>query len=82
MKKKNTFVRNIYNGTVTLKEAHKDQSILLWALQVKYNFKIQRKKQKVILKNLHALFDGGERVLDAFESGMFAIKMKVKVYPS
>ena len=32
---------------------------------------MQRKKQKKkdILKNLHEIFDGRERVLDAFDSG-------------
>ena len=41
------------------------------------NFKSKIKPQipdkKDILKNLYALFDGRERVFDAFESGIFPI---------
>ena len=47
------------------------------------NFKIKIKpqnpeKKKDILKNLYALFDDRDRVLDAFECKMFPIK-KLKV---
>ena len=36
---------------------------------------MQRKK-KDILKNLYAFFDGRERILDAFESKIFLIKIE------
>ena len=35
--------------------------------------KKKKKQKKDILTNLYALFDGRERVLDAFESGIFPI---------
>ena len=36
----------------------------------------KKQKEKDILKNLYAVFDGRERVLDAFESKIFPIKNK------
>ena len=43
----NTFGRDIYNGTITLKEADKDQSDkLVEILRNKENQKIQKKKKK------------------------------------
>ena len=36
----------------------------------------KKQKKKYFLKNLYALFDGRERVLDAFESKIFPIKKK------
>ena len=36
----------------------------------------KRQKKKDILKNLYAFFEGRERVLDAFESKIFPIKIK------
>ena len=35
----------------------------------------KRQKKKDILKNLYAFFEGRERVLDAFESKIFPIKI-------
>ena len=43
LRTKNTFVRDIYNGKITIKEAHKDQSNLLVAVM---NFKSKTKPQK------------------------------------
>ena len=37
-------------------------------------------KEKVNLKNLYALFDCEERVLDAFETGTFSIKIEATVF--
>ena len=67
----NSFGRDIYNA----------KFILIIAF---INFKSKRKlqnpekklKKKDILKNLYALFDGRERVLDAFESGTSPIKIE------
>ena len=38
--------------------------------------KKKERKKKYILKNLYELFDGRERLLDAFESTIFAIKAR------
>ena len=51
----------------------------LWILREKQNRKIQRKKKKKkkdVLTNLYALFEGRERVLDAFKGKIFAIKIE------
>ena len=77
----NTFGRNIYNGRFTLKEADEDQSSLLVEI-MDFKKKIRpqnlEKKQedKDILKSFYALFEGREKVLDAFESKMFPIKIE------
>ena len=59
------FSRDIYNGTITLKEADKNKSSLLVEIM---NFKNKTKpqnpekkqKKKDILKNSYTLFDGKE----------------------
>ena len=71
------FRRVIYNCTITLKEADKDQSsLLVEIMNFKSKLKNQNPEKKDILKNLHALFDGRERILDAFERGIFPIKIE------
>ena len=40
----------------------------------------KKQKKTDTLKNLHALFYYRERVIDAFESGIFSIKLKVHVF--
>ena len=75
----NTFGRDIYDSTITLKEADKDQSDkLVEILRNKENRKIQKKKQKKedALRNLYALFEGRERVLYASGSKIFRIKIE------
>ena len=67
----NTFGRDFYNSTITLNEADKDQSDLLiedfnFKKQIKLHDPEKKQKEKDIIKNLHALFDGRERDLDAF----------------
>ena len=77
VRKINTFGRELYNGKITLKEADENQSSLLVEI---INFKKKTKPQnpekkqekKDILKSLYNLFEGRERVLDAFE--IFPIK--------
>ena len=72
----------IDNSEVTLKEADENQSSLLVEIR---NFKHKTKpqvpekkqKKKDVFRNSFALFDGRERVLDAFESKIFSIKRKV-----
>ena len=47
-------------------------------MKKKQDHKIQRKKQekKYVLKNLYAHSEGGERVLNAFESKMFPVQIE------
>ena len=47
-----------------------------WLLRKTEEHKLQEKKEKrnVVLKNLYHLFEGRERVLDAFESKKFPIR--------
>ena len=76
-----TFVRDIYNGKINLKEADEDQSTLIVEIM---NFTSKTRPQgpekkqikKDILKNLYTLFDGREIVLDAFEYKIFPTKIK------
>ena len=70
-----TFGRNIYNDKITLKEADEYQSCLFVEI-INFKSKINMKNlekflQKNILKNLYALFDGRERVLNVFERKIF-----------
>ena len=80
-----TFGRDNYNSTITLKEVDKDQSSLLVEI-MKFKSKMKprnpekNQKKKDILKNLYTLFHGRERVLDAFESGIFPIKFEGTVF--
>ena len=79
--KTKTFVGDIYNGEITLKEADEDERDLsVEILNFKDKTKPQdpEKKQKKtnVLKNLYTLLAGRERVLDAFESKIFPIKNK------
>ena len=79
----NTFGRGIYNSKTILKEADEDQSSLVVEIM---NFKKKnktsksrerrREKKNHILKNLYAPFEGGETVLDAFESKIFPIQIE------
>ena len=65
------FGRDIYNDKITLKEADNDQSNLLveiMALKKTQNHRVKKndRRKKEVLKNLYALFEGREKVLDAF----------------
>ena len=44
--------------------------------QIKRQNPEKKQKKKGIIKNLYPLFDGRERVLDAFESKIFLIKIE------
>ena len=76
-----SFGKDIYNAEITLKKARDDQSNLLVEImnfKKRQNRKIQKNtKKEDDLKNLYALFEGRERVLDAFESKKFPIKAQV-----
>ena len=79
---RNTFGWDIYNGKITLKETDEDQASLLveifFFLKKKTRLQNPEKKQeeKNILKNVYALFEARERVLDAIESKIFPIKIE------
>ena len=77
----NTFGRGIQNGKITTEEADEDQSDLLveiLSFKKKAKSKSPKKKQQKddVLKNLYNLFEGRERVLNAFDSELFPIKTK------
>ena len=77
----NAFGREIYNGNIALKEVDEDQSSLLVKIIIfKKKTKPQNPKKKQenkdTLKNLYALFEGRERVLNAFDSKIFPIKIE------
>ena len=77
----NIFDRDIYNGTITIKEGDNDQNDLLVEM---LNFRKQvtpknpaKKQQKEdVLKNLYNLFECRKRVLNAFEGKIFPIKVE------
>ena len=78
------FGGDIYNSTITLKEADKNQSNLLVEI---LNFRKQpklknpeKKMKKGLLENLYNFFKGRDRVLDAFESKIFRIKFECQLF--
>ena len=76
-----TIVGEIYNGKIILNEADEDQSnLLVEIMHFKKKTKPQnpekKQEKKDILKNFYTLFEGRGRVLDAFESKMFPIKIE------
>ena len=77
----NTFGRDICNGIITLKEADKDQSDLLVEImnfrkQVKLKNTDKKQKKNDVLWALYNPFEGRERVLNAFGSKVFPIKIE------
>ena len=76
-----TFGRNIHNDKITAEEADEDQRDLLVEVlnfKKKVKPKIPEKKQQKedVLKNLYNLFEGRERVLNAFDIKIFTMKTK------
>ena len=74
-----TFSGDIFNSTITIKEADTDQNDLLVKIlnfrkQVKPKNKEKKQQKEDVLKNLYNLFKGRERVLNAFQSKIFPIK--------
>ena len=76
-----TFGRDIYNGAIATKVADNDQSALLVKI---LNFKKQLKSKswgekqlkEDVLQILYSLFEDRERVLSAFDSKIFPIKIE------
>ena len=74
--------RDIYNGTITLEGVDEDQSnLLLESLNFRKlakpkNSDKKKQKKKDFLENLYNFFEGRERVLNAFDSKIFLIKIE------
>ena len=76
-----TFDKDIYNDTITIKEANNDQSNLLveilnFSKQVKPKNKKKKPQKDDVLKNLYNVFEGRERVLNIFDSKIIPTKIK------
>ena len=76
-----TFGRDIYNRTITIEETDEDQIDLLVEIlnfRKKAKPKNPEKKQQKedVLKNLYYFIEGRERVLNAFDSKIFPIKIE------
>ena len=69
---------DIYNGMITLEESDKDQGSLVNEINrsngsTRYKMLEKRQNKKDTLENLKALYTGRQKVLDAFQSGIFSI---------
>ena len=76
-----TFGRDIYNSEITLKEAEEDQTSLLAKIinfknKTKPRDRKKKQQKKDVLENLYNFFDGREKVLNAFDSKIFPIKIR------
>ena len=77
-----TFGRDIYNGEITLKEGDEYQSSLLneiknFSVKTKPRGEKKKKQEKEdVLKNLYNLYEGREKVFNAFNSKIFPINTK------
>ena len=76
-----TFGRGIYNDKITTKVANEDQSDLLVEIlnfrkQVKPKYTEKKQQKEDVLKNLYNLYEGKERVPNAFDSKIFPIKIE------
>ena len=83
--KVNTFVRDIYSGTVTLKEVNNDQSYLLvetfnFRKQVKPKNPEKKRQKEDVLENLYNFFEGRERVLMLLIEKHFQSKLRVQFF--
>ena len=80
-----TFGKDIYDGTITLKEADDYQTHLLVEIM---NFKKKTKprspekkqEKEIVLQNLYNFFESKEKVLNALERKIFSINLKVQVF--
>ena len=76
----NTLDRDIYNGTIILKEADKDQRDLLvegfnFKKQVKPKNTEKKQQREDVLENLYNFFEGRERAFNSFNCKIFLIKI-------
>ena len=79
-------IKTFITAKITLKEADENQSrLLVQIMDFKNETRPQnpdkKQEKKDILKNLNAPFEGRERVLDAFESKIFPIKIEGTGFP-
>ena len=77
----NTFARDVYKDTITLREADNDQSDLLVGIlnfrkQVKPKNPEKKQQKEDFLENLYNLFEGRKRALNAFDSKIFLMKIE------
>ena len=72
------FGNDIYNGMITLEETDKDQSSLVNEINI-FNSSIRpktlekRQNKKDTIENLKAPYTDRQKILDAFQSGIFSI---------
>ena len=75
------FGRDIYEGKITLKETNEYQTkLLVEIIDIKKNTKPRsgekKQEKRNVLQNLYNLFEGRERVLNAFDSKILLTKSK------
>ena len=75
------FGRDIYEGKITLKETNEYQTeLLVEIIDFKKNTKPRsgekKQEKRNVLQNLYNLFEGRERVLNAFDSKILLTKSK------
>ena len=74
-----TFARDIYKGEITIKEADEYQTDLLTEIldlrkYTKPRSEEKKQEKEIVLQNLYKLFEGKEKILNAFESKIFLVK--------
>ena len=74
-----TFARDIYEGEITIKEADEYQTGLLTEIldlrkYTKPRSEEKKQEKEIVLQNLYKLFEGKEKILNAFESKIFLVK--------
>ena len=74
-----TFARDIYEGEITIKEADEYQTDLLTEIldlrkYTKPRSEEKKQEKEIVLQNLYKLFEGKEKILNAFESKIFLVK--------
>ena len=76
-----TFVRDIYEGKITIEGADEYQTnlsveIMNFRKNTKPRSQEKKQEKEIVLKNLYNFFEGREKTLDAFESKIFLTKSK------
>ena len=76
-----TFVRDIYEGKITIEGADEYQTnlsveIMNFRKNTKPRSQEKKQEKEIVLKNLYNFFEGREKILDAFESKIFLTKSK------
>ena len=76
-----TFVRDIYEGKITIEGADEYQTnlsveIMNFRKNTKPRSQEKKQEKEIVLENLYNFFEGREKILDAFESKIFLTKSK------